>query len=123
MFAFDFSKICEVYKTLDIAKRNVLTILAMSYDPTRLLQPSLTNLKRFLKEICKHKFSWNEIVSEDFRNEFEKIMLSLQEIEKISVPINILPETYRQIKLELYAKIPCMCLSKAGCLIVFPTST
>ena len=29
-------------------------------------------------------------------------MLSLQEIEKISVPINILPETDKQIKLELY---------------------
>ena len=102
MFVFDFSKICEACKTLDIAKRNVLTILAMSYDPTRLLQPVLTNLKRFFKEICKHKFSWNEIISEDFRKEFEKIMLSLQEIEKISVPINILPETDKQIKLELY---------------------
>ena len=87
---------------LDIAKRNVLTILAMSYDPTRLLQPVLTNLKRFFKEICKHKFGWNEIISEDFRKEFEKIILSLQEIEKISVPINILLETDKQIKLELY---------------------
>ena len=41
MLAFDFSEICETYKTLDIIKQNVLKILAMFYDRIGLLQPTL----------------------------------------------------------------------------------
>ena len=77
MLVFDFSEICETYKTLDITKRNVLKILAMFYDPIGLLQPILINLKRLFQEICKQKLSWDELLPDDFRNEFEKIMLSL----------------------------------------------
>ena len=40
MLVFDFSKICETYKTLDIAKRSVLKILAMS-DCNRMIYYSL----------------------------------------------------------------------------------
>ena len=76
MLVFDFSEICETYKTLDITRRNVLKILAMFYCPIGLLQPILINLKRLFQEICKQKLSWNELLPDDFRNEFEKIMLS-----------------------------------------------
>ena len=40
MLVFDFSKICETYKTLDITKRSVLKILAMS-DCNRMIYYSL----------------------------------------------------------------------------------
>ena len=80
MLVFDFSKICETYKTLDITKQNVLKILAMFHDPIGLLQPILINLKRLFQEICKEKLSWDKLLADDFRNEFEKIMLSLQDI-------------------------------------------
>ena len=49
MLVFDFSEICEIYKILDITKRNFLKILAMFYDPIGLLQPILINLKRFFR--------------------------------------------------------------------------
>ena len=47
MLVFDFSEISEIYKTLDIKKRNFLKILAMFYDPIGLLH--LINLKRFFR--------------------------------------------------------------------------
>ena len=74
MLVFDFSEIREIYKTLDITKRNVYKILAMFYDLIGLLQPILiNNLKRLFQEICKQKLSWDELLPDDFRNEFKKI--------------------------------------------------
>ena len=93
MLVFDFSKICETYKILDIiTKQNVLKILAMFHDPIGLLQLILINLKRLFQEICKEKLSWDELSADDFRNEFEKIMLSLQDMEKIFITRNVLNE-------------------------------
>ena len=89
MLVFDFSDICGAYRTLDITKRNVLKILVMFYDPIDLLQPDLINLKRLFQEICKQKISWEELVRDDFRKQFEKIMLSLQDMEKISIARNV----------------------------------
>ena len=102
MLVFDFSEICETYKTLDITKRNVLKILAMFYDLIGLLQPILINLKRLFQEICKQKLSWDELLPDDFRNEFEKIMLSLQDMEKISIDRNVLLQTDCQLEIELH---------------------
>ena len=50
MVVFDFSEICQTYKSLDITKRNTITILAIFYDPTGLLQTILINLKRLFPE-------------------------------------------------------------------------
>ena len=50
MVVLDFSEICQTYKSLDITKRNTITILAMFYDPTGLLQTILINLKRLFPE-------------------------------------------------------------------------
>ena len=73
----------------------------MFYCPIGLLQPILINLKRLFQEICKQKLSWNELLPDDFRNEFEKIMLSSQDMEKISIDRNALPQTDCQLETEL----------------------
>ena len=102
MLVFDFSEICKTCKTLNITKRNVLKILAMLYDPIGLLQPILINLKRMLQEICKQKLSWDELLPDDFRNEFEKIMFSLQDMERISIVKNTLLQSDSQQEIELH---------------------
>ena len=114
ILVFDFSEICKTYKTLNITKRNVLKILAMLYDPIGLLQPILINLKRMLQEICKQKLSWDELLPDDFRNEFEKIMFSFQDMEKISIVINTLLQSDRNritwFQRFKFAKLWCLCL-------------
>ena len=54
-------------QTLDITKRNVIKNLAMFYDTIGFLQPILINLKRLFQEICKQKFSWDELLPDDFK--------------------------------------------------------
>ena len=62
----------------------------------------LFNLKILFQEICKQKLNWDEIKPGDFRDELEQTMLSLQDMEKISLFQNVLPQTDCQQKIELY---------------------
>ena len=55
----------------------------MFYDPIGLLQPTLISLKRLLEEICKQKLSWDELLPDDFSNEFQNVM------ENISITRNV----------------------------------
>ena len=73
----------------------------MFYDPIGLLQPILINLKRLCQN-CKQKLSWDELLPDDFRNELEKITLFLQDMEKISIARNVLPQTDCQLEIKLY---------------------
>ena len=73
----------------------------MFYDPVGLLQPILISLKSLFQEIYKQKLSWDQILPDDFRNEFDKIMLSLQDMEKMFIPRNLLLQTDDQQKIEL----------------------
>ena len=114
MLVFDFSEICETYKTLDITKRNVLKILTMFYDPIGLLH----NLKRIFQEICKQKLSWDDLLPDDFRNEFEKIMLSLQDMEKISFDRNVLLQTDCQLEIELHGFSDASLQSYGACVYI-----
>ena len=118
MLVFDFSEICETYKTLDITRRNVLKILAMFYDLIGLLQPILINLKRLFQEICKQNLSWDELLPDDFKNEFEKIMLSLQDMEKISIDRNALPQTDCQLETELHGFSDASLQSYGACVYI-----
>ena len=66
ILVFEFSKICKTYKTLDITK-----------------------VFRVFQEYKKQKLSCDELLPNHFTNEFEKIMLSLQDMEKVSIDRNV----------------------------------
>ena len=90
----------------------------MFHDPIGLLQPILINLKRLFQEICKQKLSWDELLPDDFRNEFEKIMLSLQDMEKISIDRNILLQTDCQLEIELHGFSDASLQSYGACVYI-----
>ena len=100
----------------------------MFYDPIGLLQLILINLNRLFQESCKKKFRWDEILSEDFKKGFKKIVFSLQDMGKIFVTRNILPEIEEQLKIELHGfsdaslQIFGACVYQAFRLVVFPSS-
>ena len=71
---FDFSDVIELSKSLEPSKRNVLKILAMFYDPLGILQPILISLKVLFQNLCKQKFEWDEIISDEFKSEWDGIL-------------------------------------------------
>ena len=90
----------------------------MFHDPIGLLQPILINLKRLFQEICKQKLSWDELLPDDFRNEYEKIMHSLQDTEKISIDRNVLSQTDCQREIELHGFSDASLQSYGACVYI-----
>ena len=90
----------------------------MFYDLIGLLQPIHINLKRLFQEICKQKLSWDELLPDDLRNEFEKIIFSLQDMEKISIDRNILLQTVCQLEIELHGFSDASLQSYGACVYI-----
>ena len=118
LLMFDFSEICETNKTLDNIKRNVLKVQAMFYDPIGILQPVFLNLKKLFHAIYKQKLNWDELLPDDFRNEFEKLMLSLQDMEKIYIARNVLLKTDCQLEIELHGFSDASLQSYGACVYI-----
>ena len=66
-FIFDFKEIVELSQTLSAT--NILKILAMFFDPIGILQPLVINLKILVQKVCKEKFYWDEVISEELQEE------------------------------------------------------
>ena len=88
-FIFDFAEICKFSKGLNVTKGNVLKILAMFYDPIGVLQPIMINFKILFQQICRAKIQWAEEITSDLRQNWDKILHTLENIGKISIPRNV----------------------------------
>ena len=84
-FIFDFKEIVELSQTLSVSKRNILKILAMFFDPIGVLQPLVINLKILFQKVCKEKFDWDEVISEELQEEWKMMMNSFKLIRKLKV--------------------------------------
>ena len=77
-FIFDFKVIVELSDTLSATKRNILKILATFFDPIGILQPIAFNLKILFQKVCKEKFDWDEVISEELQEEWKMMMNSFK---------------------------------------------
>ena len=84
-FIFDFKEIVELSQTQSATKRNILTILAMFFDPIGMLQPLVINLKILVQKVCKEKFYWDEVISEELQEEWKMMMNSFKLTGKLKV--------------------------------------
>ena len=84
-FIFDFKEIAELSEILSVTKRNILKILAMFFDPIGILQPLVINFKILFQKVCKEKFDWDEVISEELQEEWKIIMNSFKLIGKLKV--------------------------------------
>ena len=84
-FIFDFKEIAELSEILSVTKRNILKILAMFFDPIGILQPLVINFKILFQKVCKKKFDWDEVISEELQEEWKIIMNSFKLIGKLKV--------------------------------------
>ena len=66
--SFNSQEICDLAQQLKPTKRNILKILSMFYDPTRILQPVIINLKIIFQNICKQKILWDNELPIDIAN-------------------------------------------------------
>ena len=68
---------------------NVLKILAIFYDPIGVLQLIMINFKILFQQVCRTKIQWDEEITSDLRQNWDKILNTLESIGKISIPRNV----------------------------------
>ena len=69
-FTLDFKEIVELSQTLSASKRNILKILAIFFDLIGILEPLAIRLKILFQKVSKEKFDWDEVISEELREEW-----------------------------------------------------
>ena len=68
---------------------NVLKILAMFYDPIGVLQIIMINFKILFQQVCRTKIQWDEEITSDLRQNWDKILNTLENVGKISIPRDV----------------------------------
>ena len=80
----------------------------MFYDPIAVLQPIMINFKILVQQICHAKIQWDEEITSDLRQNWEKILNTLENIGKISITRNVVNQDLND-PIELI-KSSCMAL-------------
>ena len=77
-FAFHFSSLSDLARSLETTKRNVLKISASFHDPLGLISPVTARVKTIFQLLCKDKLDWDgkvpleiEIIWKEFLSNFE----------------------------------------------------
>ena len=84
-FVFDFTEIREKFDVIP-TKRNVIKAIASIYDPLGLLNPIVVQMKTFFQRLCSAKYGWDDLITNDYLEEWNELVKSLSAIEFISVP-------------------------------------
>ena len=98
-FIFDFAEICKFSEGFNVTKRNVLKILVLFYDPIGVWQPITINFKILFQQICRTKIQWDEEIASDLEQNWDKILNTLENIGKISIPRNVVNQDLNLIDL------------------------
>ena len=84
-FVFDFTEIREKFDVIP-TKRNVIKAIASIYDPLGLLNPIVVQMKTFFQRLCSAKYGWDDLITNDYLEEWNELVKFLSAIEFIRVP-------------------------------------
>lgn len=67
-------------------KRNVLSYLAMIFDPNGLYSPAIVDAKQFLAKLWHLKYGWDDPLGEDLIDEWQTVVNNMYYIFSINIP-------------------------------------
>ena len=82
-FIFDFNEIRERFDVIP-TKHNVIKEILSIYDPLGLLNSIAVQMKTFLQKLCSAKYDWDDLISNDYLEEWNELVKSISAIECIS---------------------------------------
>ena len=71
-------------------KRHVLSYVAKTFDPLGLITPITITSRILMQKLWKLKLGWDEIIPDDLKTEWLKILPELQRASKLEFPRNIM---------------------------------
>ena len=85
-FKFEFTDLVKSASELPATKRNILKVTAMFYDPLGLISPIVLQSKLVYQSLCKEKLTWDTIVSEPLKKQWDTFIDRLRYFEKVIIP-------------------------------------
>ena len=77
--------IASAAMSLSPMKRNIVSLVGRFYDPLGYLTPIVIQFKLFLRELCKAKIDWDQILSGELMDSWNRLRSSLQYSPTISI--------------------------------------
>ena len=71
---FSFENLIESFNKIIPTKRNILSLIAIFYDPIGLIQPIIIKLKLLFQEVCVTHADWDMEISEQLKDQFDFIV-------------------------------------------------
>ncbi|KAL5514973.1 hypothetical protein EMCRGX_G000071 [Ephydatia muelleri] len=79
---FEVKEIAQLAKQFNPTKRTIVSIAAKFYDPLGIISPIIANFKQ---ELCKMKVDWDEPLQGELLEEWNKLVLNLQQVQPITI--------------------------------------
>ena len=82
----DLSQIIKSSQNLPVTKRTVLKLTAQVYDSLGWISPVLIEMKLLFQKICQTKGDWDEELSLDLKQRYEKWITELKNVGSVRIP-------------------------------------
>lgn len=73
-------------KERSITKRNVVSEIAMLYDPQGYLAPIVMNAKAFIQKLWKLKIDWDDVLNNELTIEWNQFYDQLRDLNEVRIP-------------------------------------
>ena len=83
---FNLRQLAETSNGRTVTKRNVLSLTAKIYDPLGMISPVTIMLKVFLQRLFGRKIGWDEILPDELKATWERLIEFLMKAPEISFP-------------------------------------
>ena len=81
-----------------LTRRGILSMVSSIYDPLGFLSPFTLKAKQILQGLCKLKSGWDQIILEDFSNQWLKKITGLEQLSRFTVDRCMKPENFGPIR-------------------------
>lgn len=81
-------------------KRQLLSVIARTFDPLGLISPSTIILKLLLQELWKSNITWDEPVPQEIHNSWLKFLSEVSHLKEIQIPRNLHIAETKEIELH-----------------------
>ena len=103
-FVYRFDSFIQKANELPPTKRNVLRVAASFYDPLGLISPITTRVKLIFRLLCKDKYEWDDVISNDIKTLWFEFLNELHAINLIRVKRYVICEPNHVIQsIQLHA--------------------
>ena len=79
-------------------RRKVLSFVSSIYDPLGIVAPLLLPAKKFLQELCKLQFGWDDLIPQENFPSWKQWLDSLSNIETLTVSRCLKPENFGNLR-------------------------